>query len=315
MDFSLTTLGVSAAGPLAGRWPSGHFFQTNRQGFLLDCGEGLQIALHRNSIGWSKIDVILITHLHGDHIYGLPGLLTSWALNQRTTPLTIVSPPGLEAVMNTVFQASHTGLPFEVTWAVVDPEAAPQLLLANKEITLHTLPLDHRVPAVGYLIREKERPRTFLAEKISQYDIPFQKIPAIKEGADFTTADGIVIPNNELTTSPPSARSFAYCSDTRYHESLIPHLAGIDMLLHEATFMHDMAEHALISGHSTAQQAAEIAKAASVQQLVLTHYSPRYLDLEPLLKEARAVFPQTELAEEGRTFRMRYQTRNADGSS
>ncbi|MGH1437050.1 MAG: ribonuclease Z [Lewinella sp.] len=306
MDFKLTTLGTSAAGPVPGRWPSGQYLKTGKTGFLIDCGEGLQIALQRNGLGWGSIDVILISHLHGDHIYGLPGLLTSWGLNQRNTPLTIAGPPGLAPYLAAVFEHSHTGLPYPVKYTVVDPEQTPELVFEDKVVTVKTLPLSHRVPTVGYLIQEKPRPRTILSSAIQAYEIPYKDIPAIKAGGDYQEANGKLIPNAELTVDPPRARSFAYASDTCPNLELLPYIKGVDILFHEATFLNELKEQAKISGHSTAAQAAEVALAGEVKKLVLGHFSPRYGDLSPLLTEAQAIFPKTSLAKEGKVFDVPY---------
>lgn len=251
MDFNLTTLGTSAAGPVPGRWASGQFFKTPKTGFLIDAGEGTQIALQRNGIGWGAIDVILISHMHGDHIYGLPGLLTSWALNQRNTPLTIIGPANLQPFLESVFKYSHTGLPFSVDYQSIDAVQPGSLVFEDKHIQVTTVPLVHRVPTTGYHIAEKERPRTMRAELIAQYEIPYREIPSIKTGADFITGTGQCIPNSELTSPAPAARSFAYCSDTMPDPKIIPYIKGVDLLFHEATFLDELAEHAVISTHTS----------------------------------------------------------------
>jgi ribonuclease Z len=309
VQFQLTTLGISAAGPVPGRWPSGQYLKTHRTGFLIDCGEGIQIALQRNRISWSSIDIILISHMHGDHIYGLPGLLTSWALNRRTKPLIIIGPAGLSPYLKHVFEYSYTGLPYEVTFVVADPATASELIFADKMLEVTTLPLLHRIPTVGYLVKEKPRPRTMSGAAIEKYAIPYAAIPAIKRGEDFVNEHGDIIPNNLLTFEAPASRSFAYCSDTRPNPTLLPYLQDVDLLFHEATFLQELAEQAELSGHSTARQAAEIAREAGVGQLILGHFSPRYDDLSILLDEAREVFPNSELAREGRHFRVAYEGR------
>ncbi|MEL7423091.1 MAG: ribonuclease Z [Bacteroidota bacterium] len=306
MDFNLTTLGTSAAGPVPGRWASGQYFKTPNTGFLIDAGEGTQIALQRNGIGWGAIDVILISHMHGDHIYGLPGLLTSWALNQRSTPLTIIGPANLQPFLKTVFQYSYTGLPFRVDYVTTDSAPPGSLVYEDKHVRVTTIPLVHRVPTTGYLIAEKERLRTMRAELIDQYQIPYREIPGIKAGADFVTASGQLIPNAELTSPAPPTRSFAYCSDTMPDPKIIPYIKGVDLLFHEATFLDELAEHAVISTHTTAKQAANVAQAAQAKQLVIGHFSPRYGNLQPLLEEANAIFPNTALAKEGRVFTVAY---------
>lgn len=306
MDFKLTTLGTSAAGPIPGRWASGQYLKTGTTGVLIDCGEGLQIALQQHGLGWSSIDVILISHLHGDHIYGLPGLLTSWGLYQRNTPLTIIGPADLAPYLDAVFGYSYTRMPYPVHYIVVDAKVDRTLVYEDECIEVYTLPLSHRIPTVGYLVQEKERPRTILGTAIKEYQIPYKEIPAIKSGADYQAASGEVIPNALLTHDPPPIRSFAYASDTRPNPDLLPYIRGVDILFHEATFLHELVDQADLSGHSTARQAAEIAREAQVKQLIIGHFSPRYGDLRPLLAEAQAIFPNTALAKEGKVFVVPY---------
>lgn len=306
MDFKLTTLGTSAAGPIPGRWASGQYLKTGTTGLLIDCGEGLQIALQQHGLGWSSIDVILISHLHGDHIYGLPGLLTSWGLYQRNTPLTIIGPADLAPYLDAVFGYSYTRMSYPVHYIVVDAKVDRTLVYEDECIEVYTLPLSHRIPTVGYLVQEKERPRTILGTAIKEYQIPYKEIPAIKSGADYQAASGEVIPNALLTHDPPPIRSFAYASDTRPNPDLLPYIKGVDILFHEATFLHELVDQADLSGHSTARQAAEIAREAQVKQLIIGHFSPRYGDLRPLLAEAQAIFPNTALAKEGKVFVVPY---------
>ncbi|WP_367390198.1 ribonuclease Z [Lewinella sp. LCG006] len=306
MDFKLTTLGTSAAGPIPGRWASGQYLKTGTTGLLIDCGEGLQIALQQHGLGWSSIDVILISHLHGDHIYGLPGLLTSWGLYQRNTPLTIIGPADLAPYLDAVFGYSHTRMPYPVHYIFVDANVDRTLVYEDECIEVYTLPLSHRIPTVGYLVQEKERPRTILGTAIKEYQIPYKEIPAIKSGADYQAASGEVIPNALLTHDPPPIRSFVYASDTRPNPDLLPYIKGVDILFHEATFLHELADQADLSGHSTARQAAEMARQAQVKQLIIGHFSPRYGDLRPLLAEAQSIFPNTALAKEGKVFEVPY---------
>jgi len=309
MDFKFTTLGISAAGPVPGRWASGHWLKAGGIGFLIDCGEGIQISLQKNSIGWSSIDVILISHLHGDHIYGLPGLLSSWGLNSRTSPLLLVAPESLKTMLEAFFNNNLDALGFSIEWVFTQTDSVSDLLFENKLLTVHSLRLKHRVPTTGFLIKEKERPLTILREAIEQYSIPYQEINAIKAGADFKTSAGEIVPNHLMTQAPPPSRSFAYCSDTSPNVDLIPYISGVDLLYHEATFLHEMLTQAELSGHSTALQAAEVAVEAKVGQLILGHFSPRYKTLGGFLTEARTVFKNTTLSKEGRVFDVPYQGR------
>lgn len=316
MDFQLTTLGISAAGPIPSRWPSGQWLKAGGLGFLIDCGEGIQIALQKQGIGWSSIDVILISHLHGDHIYGLPGLLSSWGLNNRTSALTIIAPAGLKTILDAIFSNDSSienySLGFPIHWVFTQTKTISEQLFENKNIQVHSLRLKHRVPTTGFLIKESKRPKTILPEAIQQYSIPYQKIRAIKWGEDFLTSEGKLISNHLLTKAAPLPRSFAYCSDTAINEELIPYLTGVDLLFHEATFLHDMVARAEMTGHSTAVQAAELAGKAEVGKLILGHFSPRYKSLTAFLKEAKPVFKNTFLAKEGRVFDVPYAGRNLE---
>lgn len=302
MDFKLTTIGTSAAGPVPGRWASSLWLKVGKCGILIDCAEGTQIAMQELRIGWGSVDIILISHLHGDHIYGLPGLLTSWALNNRNRPLHIFGPEGLKTWLELTFSISHTGLPYPVEWHVVEPKSAPKEIFSNKVLSIKSIPLAHRVPTQGFLIKEHPRQPNIIPKAIEKYAIPHSAIRSIKAGEDFITTSGEKIPAILLTHPPASPRSFAYCSDTAYNPSLVPLLNEVDILYHEATFMADMVDQAKITGHSTSVQAAQIALEAQVGQLVLGHFSPRYGDLEPLLREAKSIFPATTLAEAGKVF-------------
>lgn len=309
MEFSLTTFGTSAAGPIPGRWASAQYLRVGNRGCLIDCAEGTQIVLQQHGIGWSEIDIILISHLHGDHIFGLPGLLSFWALHRRSKALTIVAPLGLEEMLSLIFTHSRTVLPYPIHWVTAWPDATPQQVFASPRFEITTLPLAHRIPAVGYCVRELPPPRTILPEALQAYNIPTAAIRAIKAGGDYTAPDGSIVSNEVLTTDPPAPRAFAYCSDTAPLPDVVPLIYGIDLLYHEATFTQEHAANALATGHSTAQQAATIARDAHVKELVIGHFSHRYGSLLPLLDEARRTFPATHLAEEGRVFEVPYRGR------
>ncbi|MEZ4984386.1 MAG: ribonuclease Z [Saprospiraceae bacterium] len=302
MVFSLTTLGTSAAGPTIERWPSGHFVKIHHRGLLLDCGEGIQIALQKAGIGQHSVDYVFISHLHGDHTYGLPGVLNLWALNGRNRPLTIFAPEGLEEMINTIFRINQARIPYPIHWKTTVYDDAPCVILEETSFQVTTIPLNHRIPATGFLIREKPRLRNIRPEAITRWSIPFKEIPAIKAGAGWTHPDGTFLPHETLTVAPAPPRSLAYCFDTRPHEAMLPVIQGVDVLFHEATFLHDLLDKAQHTGHSTARQAAETAQRAGVKHLILGHFSARYLHLAELLAEAQAVFPHSSLAAEGKVF-------------
>lgn len=301
MKFELTILGCNSAIPANNRFPTAQVLHIRGHLYLIDCGEGTQVRMRDNRIKRSKINQIFISHLHGDHIYGLIGLLSSYGLNGRKEPLHIYCPPNLDEIIN--IQIKHTGhpFPFPLEFHITDP-SQHQLIFEDKVVEVYTIPLKHRVPTHGFLFREKKQPDSMLGKKINRYNIPFQDIAKIKEGNDWTSPDGQVIPHSELTTPAPLPRSYAFCSDTLYDEGIVPLIKNVDLLYHESTFVHAEVELAKKTMHSTALQAGEIAKQAEVGRLVLGHYSSRYIELDELVGEARSVFPNTELGLEGKRF-------------
>lgn len=307
MRFELITLGTSGAVPSSGRFCSSQLLCTENRDFLIDCGEGCQIRLQEYGGGYSRIDHILISHLHGDHFYGLPGLLTSWALGRRTEPLHIYAPAGLEQLL-TAWLSFRAPWPYPVHFTVLEPDGKT-LVLRDDEVEIFAFPLRHGIPTNGYLIRESPRPATILPEQIAAYRIPYEQIPAIKRGADFTTPDGVYIPNEQLTRAAPPPRSYAYCSDTRYHPELAEVVKGVDLLYHEATFLHELIDQATETQHSTAREAGQLARSAEVGQLILGHYSSRYPSPEELEAEARRFFPNTTAANDGDRFSVAFQPR------
>ncbi len=301
MKFELTILGTSAAVPYRNRFLSGQVLNMHERLFLIDCGEGTQMRLMDLGIKKSKINHIFISHLHGDHVFGLVGVLTSMAMASRKRFLTIYGPKGLEELVLMTFRLTHCMSPFRIEIVTVDDTVSTQLI-DNEYYTVHSFPLKHRVPAVGYVFKEKLLDRSIKVEKIKQYDIPFTDIKAIKKGADFVDTEGGIIPNEELTLPPSQPRSFAYCSDTAFDEAIATHIYGVDLLYHETTFLNDMAAQAAITGHSTALQAGQMAKLAHVGQLVTGHYSSRYDDLNLILIEAKQAFENVVLGIDGQTY-------------
>lgn len=297
MKFELTILGSSGAIPFKDRYMTAHVLNVREQLFVIDCGEGTQMRMTEHRIKRGKINHIFISHLHGDHVFGLPGLLTSFALNHRKKPLHIYSPAGLQAMIAGLFPHSK-GPSYPIVYHELDP-SVHQLAFENEDVEIWTIPLKHGIPCNGYIFKEKALPRNMKREAIQQYQIPYTDIPAIKAGANWTSSDGTVISNQELTTPPPTPRSYAFCSDTMYHEPIIPIIEKVSLLYHEATFLHQDLDKAQDTNHSTAHQAALIAQEAQAQQLVIGHYSARYESLEQHKKEATATFPNTVLAYDG----------------
>jgi len=290
-----------------GRHPSAQVLNVQEKLFLIDCGEGTQMQLDAYDIRKSRIRQIFISHLHGDHIYGLIGLLTSFGLLGREKSIDIFAPYGLEDIIYTNLKYVGGTFPFPVNFHVLDT-TKHQLIFESKIVEVFTIPLEHRVETCGYLFREKERPRNILPEKIQEYNIPFEQIPGIKENQnDFVTEEGRVIPNAELTRDPVPPRSFAYCSDTLYTEKILPIITGVDLLYHETTYCHDKLEEAKVAMHTTAQQAAILAQKAQVGRLITGHYSARYPTSAPIVAEASAIFPNTLPGEEGRVYAVPYE--------
>lgn len=303
MKFSLTILGCNSAIPAHGRFPSSQVLNIRGNLLLIDCGEGTQMRMAEFQVKRSRIEQIFISHLHGDHIFGLAGLLTSYSLLKRTTPLTVFAPAGLEEIIDLQFRLSQTVPTYPLHFHTIDTEKH-QRILDHPDFRVYTIPLKHRIPTAGFLFREKEQERSMIPEMIGKYNIPFQRIPALKKGEDLELPDGRVIPNETLTNPPPRPRSYAYCSDTAYTDSILPIIRGVDLLYHETTFDASMEEYARITLHSTTTQAARVADQAGVGKLITGHYSTRYKDLHPLLEEARSVFPATELGYDGAVFEL-----------
>jgi ribonuclease Z len=301
MSIQLCILGSNAALPAHGRNMSAQLLCIRENYFLIDCAEGTQQQFQRFNFKSQKINHIFISHLHGDHIFGLPGLLLSMSMNNRKEKLFIYSPPGLKKFLDTSFNISQSHLSFEIIFFESNPEIEEKLF-ENNDLCVHSIPLLHPVPTHGFLFREKELPRKMLKEKIVEYSIPYTDIEAIKNGKDWTDSRGKTIPNTELTEHPLAPKSYAYCSDTAYFEDIIPIVSEVDLLYHEATFSNELYELAKQSGHSTATQAAEIAKAAKVKKLLLGHFSSRYKNPQILLDEAKSIFPNTLLANDGEVY-------------
>lgn len=301
MNFELRILGSNSALPAHNRFPTSQYLNIRNQHILIDCGEGTQIQLQKYKVKSSKIDKIFISHLHGDHIYGLPGLISSYNLNHRTDPLHIYTPKGLAEIMHTILKHSGSVLNFPLEFHEVAPENGV-LVFENEEIEVHSLEMYHRIPCCGYVFREKKEKRKINKEKIKDIDIPLDWFDRLKDGEDFIDQNGSIIPNDTLTDPPPLQRSYAFCTDTSYNEALIPHIKQVDLLYHEATFKKENLERAAETFHSTTEQAAQIAKLAEVKKLILGHYSSRYEDLSSLKKEAEEIFEPSDLGLEGKQF-------------
>lgn len=295
--FQVTVLGSSAATPTSLRHTSAQVLQHHNNWYLLDCAEGTQMQIRRFKVPMMRISHVFISHLHGDHYLGLPGLLFSMHLLGRNKPLHVYSPPGLREIIELQFKVSGLIPVYETIFHEV--RQGGEVVYRDPVLEVESLEMAHRIPCFGYLFRETTRERNIIKQSIPRYDIPVEQMPGIKQGRDLVLPDGKTVPNERITTSPPEPRTYAFCSDTAYTEKFLPQIRGADLLYHEATFLGDRAETAREKTHSTTIEAATIAKKAGVGRLMLGHYSARYKDMQLFLKEAQEVFPDTLLAEEG----------------
>ena len=301
MNFEVTILGSSSATPIFQRHPTAQVLNIRERFFLVDCGEGTQAQFLKYKVRLSKITHIFISHLHGDHYLGLVGLLSTMHLQGRTNEIHVYGQAELMDVIELQLRLSMTRLRYQIIFHPIK-HFAPAIILEDEDMIVKTIILNHRIPCTGFLFKEKPKPRKLLVNKLLQYNIPFSFYGKLKDGFDYRDVDGNVIANDELTISSRAPRSYAFCSDTVYDESIINEIRGVDLLYHEATFLHDMVERAQTTFHTTSLQAATIAKKAEVKKLIIGHFSARYKELQPLLDEARTVFPNTELAIEGNRF-------------
>lgn len=311
MQFELTILGCNSALPTANRFQTAQVLNVSERFFLIDCGEGTQIQLRRFKISLQKIHHIFISHLHGDHFIGLPGLISSMALLGRTKPLHIYGHQPLKEYVDYHTKLFGGRMEFPIVFHVNNP-SEPSLLFEDKVLDVYSFPLWHgAMPTAGFLFKEKPRLANLNKEKLAAYKIPVSQMQPIRQGADFITEQGECIPNSELVNPPALPRSYAYCSDTRYDERLVPIVKGVDLLYHEATFSEQEQELAKKRSHSTARQAATIAQKAEVGQLLIGHYSARYPDVTVLEQQARSVFPNTLAVEDGTKVVVALQKRKA----
>lgn len=297
--FDVQILGCGSALPTTLHMPSSQLVNINGKLFMIDCGEGTQLQMRKFGARMSKLHSIFISHLHGDHVFGLPGLISTLGLLGRTADLTIYAHKELDVLLNPILNFFCRNLSYNVNIIPI-PKDELSIIFENKSITISSFPLKHRIASSGFLFKEKEKMRHIKREMIDFFQIPIREINNIKSGADFVTPDGEIIPNLRLTTAPNPSRSYAYCSDTAYDESIVPYINNVDVLYHEATFAESELIKAEKTAHSTAKQAAEIARLAEVEKLIIGHFSSRYIELDILLKEAQKVFKNTELAFEGK---------------
>lgn len=299
MNFSITVLGSSSALPTSSRFPTAHLLNANERFFLIDCGEGTQMQLRKYKIRFSKINHIFISHLHGDHYFGLFGLLSSFSLLGRTNPLHIFAHQELKDIIT--FQFNNYPLGFKIDFHSL-PEKTSDIIFEDKQLTVTTFPLNHRILSNGFLFKEKQKDRNLKKDMIAYYNLSIKDILKIKQGEDYVNTDGILVPNKNLTLAPALPRSYAFCSDTAFDPSIVKYIKNVDIIYHESTFVEDMKSRATETAHSTAKQAAEIARLAGAGKLLLGHFSARYRDLTIFESEARQIFENVHNVEEGQTY-------------
>jgi len=299
--MKLTILGSSSALPTSERFPSAHVLNAHERLYLIDCGEGTQLQLRKVRIRFSKINNIFISHLHGDHIFGLYGLLSTFSLMGRTNPIRLHAPENYQKILLSHLLDFDIHLNFEIEFIPLAGKD-PAVILDDKHITVTSFPLKHRVPSFGFLFREKITERNIIKEAITKYGIPSVRIPAIKQGADFITPNGVLIRNKDITIPPAEPLSYAYCSDTKYFGRLSSFIKDVTLLYHEATFDKSLSSLARTTGHSTTLDAARTALDARAKNLIIGHFSARYKTVLPLVEEAKTVFANTFPAIDGMTY-------------
>ena len=301
--FEVHILGCGSALPTTRHNASSQVVRVGNKQYMIDCGEGTQLQLRRSHVHFAFINTIFISHLHGDHCFGLFPLISTLGLYGRKTPLTVYAPRPFGEILEYHLRYFDKELPYEVQWVEVDT-TKHQLIFENRTLEVWSIPLRHRVPTSGYLFREKPLPRNVNKFAIERYNLSVKQIVAAKEGADIELEDGTILPNERITFVAHPPQSYAYCSDTNRSGAVAKYVAGVDMLYHEATYGAEFKRDAKERGHSTTEDAAKTALAAGVKRLLIGHFSSRYKDKEPLLAEARAIFENTDIACEGETFRV-----------
>lgn len=294
----MTVLGSSSALPTSKRYPSAHVLNVHEHFFLIDCGEGTQLQLRKFKFRFAKINHIFISHLHGDHVFGLPGLLSTFNLLGRKPELFIYGHADLKQYLDCFFNQFGNDMLFKIRFIPVKTNRQC-IIFENKKVAVESIPLRHRIPTTGFLFREKEKDRNIRKDVIKKYDMNIKDIVCIKKGEDYITGDGRTVPNRELTIQPFKSRSFAYCSDTLFHKRLADRIKNVDLLYHEATFLEKDKKLAKLTMHSTVSQAASIAKLANAGKLLIGHFSSRYKSMDEIVNEAKTIFENTEAVEDG----------------
>ena len=299
--LAITILGNNSAIPAFGRNPTSQMLQNNDNSFLIDCGEGTQSQLAKYKLRRSKLSHIFISHLHGDHYFGLIGLLTSMSLLSRTQDLHLYGPPILQDIITIQLNAGMVTLSYNLHFHPLTDEG---LIAETNKIEVFSFKVQHRIDCWGFLFKEKKNPRSVNPELARSYEIPSSFFDHLQKGEDYVTKKGTIISNESVTTAAPKPKSYAYCADTIFDPSLVEKVMEVDLLYHETTYLKDLEERAAARFHSTTVQAATIAKLANVKQLMIGHFSSKYESIEPFLAEAKEVFENTVLAIEGTCFKI-----------
>ena len=297
----LQILGCYAATPRTLSNPTAQVLEIKNHLFLIDCGEGTQVQLRKNKIKFSRIKHIFISHLHGDHFFGLPGLISTFRLLGRDKELHIHGPKGIKEAITLLMRLGNSWTNYPLLFHELESNE-PQIIFEDENVEVTTIPLDHRIYTNGFLFREKESERKLDIRAVEKYSIDKVHYREIKRGKDFTLSNGELIPNTELTLDPPPPKSYAYCSDTGYFELIVPLIKDSDVLYHEATFLESESHLSSTTKHSTAKEAATIAREAGVGKLILGHFSTRYKNIERFKEEAQEIFDTVELADDGKIF-------------
>ncbi|GAA4757859.1 MULTISPECIES: ribonuclease Z [Flavobacterium] len=299
--MNLTILGCYAATPRTFTNPTSQVLEINNRLFLIDCGEGTQVQLRKNKVKFSAINHIFISHLHGDHFYGLIGLISTFNLLNRNNPLTVYGPVGVKEIIKLQLKLSNSWPQYELNFVELSSNQS-EIIFEDDRVIVKTIPLKHRIYTNGFLFNEKPKERKLNVAAVQEYEIETCYYQNIKNGRDITLDDGRIISNELLTFDPPAPKSYAFCSDTVYNEEIVNVIKNVDVLYHESTFLDSEEVLAEKTMHSTAKQAAKIAKLANAKQLVLGHYSTRYTSIDLFKEEAQSVFEEILLSDDGVTF-------------
>ncbi|MFM9052202.1 MAG: ribonuclease Z, partial [Bacteroidota bacterium] len=307
MDFEVTILGSSSATPIYQRHPTAQIIRIHERFFLVDCAEGTLLQFIKYSIRFHRIDHVFISHLHGDHYLGIMGVLSTLHLQGRKRPLHLYGTSDLKKIVDIQLELSDCELRYPLVFHVIDPSVSA-IIHQDDVVKVTTLPMNHRIPCCGFLFEEKQRPRNLVKSALATYRLKSHHYDRLKAGEDVVLTEGSIVKSKDVTRPPSPYRRYAYCSDTLYSPDLASSVKDVDLLYHEATFLHELLHRAEETFHSTALQAATVAKDAKVKKLLIGHFSARYKHLDSLLQEAREVFDNTFLAQEGDTFSIPYIT-------